>query len=43
VTLPLDADPKNVTAKFDKCGPHRDFSKPANMAAKSAKIPVKPD
>ncbi|HXJ01498.1 MAG TPA: Hsp20/alpha crystallin family protein [Micropepsaceae bacterium] len=42
VTLPFDVDPKNVTAKFNKGVLHIAIPKPANMTAKSAKIPVKP-
>jgi HSP20 family protein len=42
VTLPFDAEPKNVTAKFDKGVLHIAIQKPANIAAKSAKIPVRP-
>jgi HSP20 family protein len=42
VSLPFEADPKNVSAKFDKGVLHIAIPKPENMAAKSARIPVKP-
>jgi HSP20 family protein len=41
VSLPFDAEPKNVTAKFEKGVLHIAIPKPANAAGKSAKIPVK--
>jgi len=41
IALPFDADPKTVSAKFDKGVLHIAIPKPANLAAKTAKIPVK--
>ena len=41
VTLPFDADPDNVQASFDKGVLHIAIQKPGEMAAKTAKIPVK--
>jgi len=41
VTLPFEANPDDVQARFDKGVLHIAIQKPANMAAKTAKIPVK--
>jgi HSP20 family protein len=41
IHLPFDADPKNVTAKFEKGVLHIAIPKPEHMAAETAKIPVK--
>jgi HSP20 family protein len=41
IQLPFDADPKNVSAKFDKGVLHIAIPKPEHVAAKTAKIPVK--
>jgi len=42
IALPFDADPGKVSARFDKGVLHISIPKPAEAAAKSAKIPVKP-
>ena len=42
VTLPFDADPNDVSARFDKGVLHIAVKKPANATVKAAKIPVKP-
>lgn len=41
IALPFDADPGKVSAKFDKGVLHISIPKPAEAAAKTAKIPVK--
>ncbi len=41
IPLPFDADPKNVSAKFDKGVLHIAIPKPEQIAAKTTKIPVK--
>ncbi len=41
IQLPFDADPNNISAKFDKGVLHIAIPKPEHIAAKTAKIPVK--
>jgi HSP20 family protein len=41
ITLPFDADPTDVDAKFDKGVLHIAIRKPPSVAAKTAKIPIK--
>jgi len=42
ISIPFDAEPKAVKARFDKGVLHITIPKPENVATKSAKIPVKP-
>jgi HSP20 family protein len=41
ITLPFDADPNDVDARFDKGVLHIAIKKPPSAAAKTAKIPIK--
>lgn len=41
ITLPFDADPSDVDAKFEKGVLHIAIRKPPSIAAKTAKIPIK--
>ena len=41
ITLPFDADPNDVDAKFEKGVLHIAIKKPPSIAAKTAKIPIK--
>jgi HSP20 family protein len=41
ITLPFDADPNDVDAKFEKGVLHIAIKKPPSVAAKTAKIPIK--
>lgn len=41
VSLPFEADPKKISAKFDKGVLHIAIPKPETMTAKTAKIPVR--
>jgi HSP20 family protein len=41
LTLPFDAHPNDVDARFEKGVLHITIKKPASVAAKTAKIPVK--
>lgn len=41
ITLPFDADPSDVDARFEKGVLHIAIRKPASIAAKTAKIPIK--
>ena len=41
ITLPFDADPNDVDAKFEKGVLHIAIKKPLSIAAKTAKIPIK--
>ncbi len=41
ITLPFDADPNDVDAKFEKGVLHIAIKKPPSIVAKTAKIPIK--